>query len=522
MENNNTDKSNITAETAQPSHPVIDKNNTESANTPVALDDTESKKARNNYIQGLFKKIGIPVVKENIEEIKQFIKNKKIDSHIETIQQCEKEIMDLWEIKKQIKAFQEAPLQIDNATAGSEYNFAIDSELLEKYHVIKNRWEIPDELGITFQEEENKLTGIPTKNGEFELSLWFILSGEGDNAEEHEKKIKLTINPDPKTLWKNIPTNKNDIFYKKDNASDSGEIGGKRFIVSSKRGRSHQNNGSFRDDDYGYKFYEENGWSAVAVSDGAGSAKLSREGSRFSCQTVIDFFADKEKQKALLDIDKELQKYAENKGEELRKIIDTNAKKALYQATRHVHSELIALAQKTQIENPKLFENEKRLISDHFHATLIFVVFKYFDGLGYVFFTFGVGDCPIGLMKGEETQLLNWLDVGEFGGGTRFITQNEIFQSDDMASRFNMHITEDFDYLFLMTDGIYDAKFEVEANLEKPEKWLLFLNDLKGDNQDKVAINFDGETKKAEEKLNIWMDFWSKGNHDDRTLFIVY
>lgn len=520
MENKNMDKSNIITETAQPSHTAIDKNKT--TNTPTIIDGAEEKKAQSSYIQGLFKKIGIPVVKENIEEIKQFIKNKKIKNYIKTIQQCEKEIMDLWTVKQQIKVFQEVPLQIDNATVGSEYGFTIDSELLEKYYVINSRWEIPEELGITFQEEENKLTGIPTKNGEFELLLWFILSGEGDNAEEHKKKIKLIINPDPKTLWKNIPTNKDDIFYKEDNASDSGKIGGKQFIVSSKRGRSHQNNGSFRDDDYDYKFYEDNGWSVIAVSDGAGSAKLSREGSRFSCQTVIEFFADKEKQKALLDIDKELQKYAENKHEELRKTIDTSAKKALYQATRHVHSELIALAQKTQTEKPELFENEKRLISDHFHATLIFVVFKYFDGLGYVFFTFGVGDCPIGLMKGEETQLLNRLDVGEFGGGTRFITQNEIFQSDDMASRFNMHIAEDFDYLFLMTDGIYDAKFEVEANLVKPEKWLLFLNDLKGANEDKIAINFDGEVKTAEEELNTWIDFWSKGNHDDRTLFIVY
>ena len=42
----------------------------------------------------------------------------------------------------------------------------------------------------------------------------------------------------------------------------------------------------------------------------------------------------------------------------------------------------------------------------------------------------------------SQTTLLNWLDVGEFGGGTRFITQPNIFHSTEhpMASRFNFKI----------------------------------------------------------------------------------
>lgn len=65
MENKNMDKSNITTETAQPSHTAIDKNKT--TNTPTIIDGAEEKKAQSSYIQGLFKKIGMPVVKENIE-----------------------------------------------------------------------------------------------------------------------------------------------------------------------------------------------------------------------------------------------------------------------------------------------------------------------------------------------------------------------------------------------------------------------------------------------------------------------
>jgi hypothetical protein len=30
------------------------------------------------------------------------------------------------------------------------------------------------------------------------------------------------------------------------------------------------------------------------------------------------------------------------------------------------------------------------------------------------YFKFGVGDCPIGLLKTTEIKLMNWLDVGEW------------------------------------------------------------------------------------------------------------
>ena len=91
-----------------------------------------------------------------------------------------------------------------------------------------------------------------------------------------------------------------------------------------------------------------------------------------------------------------------------------------------------------------------------------------------------------------------------------------------MVSRFNFKIVEDFSYLFLMTDGIYDPKFVVEANLEKSEKWIEFINDLNGDNEDNINVELTPENEKLKEQLSEWMDFWSPGNHDDRTLAIVF
>ena len=104
------------------------------------------------------------------------------------------------------------------------------------------------------------------------------------------------------------------------------------------------------------------------------------------------------------------------------------------------------------------------------------------------------------------------------------IFKAEIFHSTEhpIASRFNFKIIPDFSYLFLMTDGIYDPKFVVEANLEKTEKWLEFIDDLNGKNEDNLKVEFNESNSDIAFQLSNWMDFWSQGNHDDRTLAIIF
>jgi hypothetical protein len=121
-----------------------------------------------------------------------------------------------------------------------------------------------------------------------------------------------------------------------------------------------------------------------------------------------------------------------------------------------------------------------------------------------------------------EVTLLNWLDVGEFGGGTRFITMPEIFQSEKFATRFGFRFVEDFSYLILMSDGIYDPKFVVESQLQDIKKWQAFLADLDGNNEEGVRVELKPENAAITKQFARWMDFWSPGNHDDRTLAIVF
>ena len=83
-------------------------------------------------------------------------------------------------------------------------------------------------------------------------------------------------------------------------------------------------------------------------------------------------------------------------------------------------------------------------------------------------------------------------------------------------------LLDDFSYLIMMTDGIYDPKFVVEINLEKIEKWKGFIDDLQGKNDDGVKVEFNASNPEIAKQLSAWMDFWSAGNHDDRTLAVVF
>jgi hypothetical protein len=73
-----------------------------------------------------------------------------------------------------------------------------------------------------------------------------------------------------------------------------------------------------------------------------------------------------------------------------------------------------------------------------------------------------------------------------------------------------------------MTDGITDPKFETDANLNRVEKWDALWADLNGDNADEARVDFTDSSEQMADQLLKWLDFWSPGNHDDRTIAILF
>ena len=409
-----------------------------------------------------------------------------------------------------ITEIRQQPIRVLNATVGKPYETRVDFDKLKWKDITQYEWEGLQEAGLRFDEQTKQITGIPTQSGDIKIKFKFKIDVHPEDAPFNEKVITLIINPDPKSLWKNIESDKNDPYWKEDNVTEFAPLGDRYIIVSSKRGRSHANIGSFREDDFAFKDLE-NDWSIVVVADGAGSAKLARKGSVLACESVIEYFSDNVLVESMTAFDELLQEHIDNANAETQKKLTHFVYNTLGKCALQVHKRLQEFATNTGVTLKDV------------SSTLIFTLFKRYDA-GYALLSFGVGDCPIAVLNKDisEVTLMNWLDVGEFGGGTRFITMPEIFKSEKFATRFGFKLLEDFAYLIMMTDGIYDSKFVVEANLPNIKKWKEFLADLNGKNEDGIKVELRPDNENIAEQLSQWMDFWSAGNHDDRTLAIVF
>ena len=467
----------------------------------------ESKK----YIQALLFQNKIEIPSSKLTLFDDFISNEMNLNSVKIIQENQKMIMANWTLKTRIEDIILQSVTLPNGTVNKKYETKFDFIQLSWKDIIFSEIKGLEDTGLEFNNDEDLLFGNPLISGDLKIKFLFRVDGEAEDSILNEKTITIIINPDPKSLWKNIESDKNAPFWKEDNVEVSSDFLDKKIVIASKRGRSHANVGSFRDDHFTFKNINDTGWSVLSVSDGAGSASLSREGSKMSCDLIVSYFEQNFTSDFLKEFDETLLEHYNETNEDSSKKVSHFVYDNLSKAAWFVHKELEKFA--TKLERP---------LKD-FHATLIFALVKKYD-FGYAILTFGVGDCPIGLLNKDltEIKLMNWLDVGEFGGGTRFITMPEIFQSDKFSTRFGFKLVDDFSYLMLMTDGIYDPKFVVEANLEKVEKWNEFLEDLQGKNEDNCKVDFNKENTEIANELSTWMDFWNPGNHDDRTLAIIY
>lgn len=463
------------------------------------------------YIQAFLSQNKMEVSQSKLYLLDDFIKDENNINSVKIIQENQKIIMANWKLKTRIYDIINQSVTLPNGTVKKYYEAKLDFIKLGWKDIIYSEINDLEDSGLIFNNEEELLSGIPLISGDLKVKLLFRVEGENENSILNEKIINIIINPDPKSLWKDIASDKNAPFWKEDNIAISSTFLDKNIVIASKRGRSHANVGSFRDDDFSFKKINETGWEIIAVSDGAGSASLSRHGSKLACELVVSYFEEHFTNDYLVSFDEILLNHHNKTGEDTTKKLNLFVYDNLSKAAWFVHKELEKFALK--LEKP---------LKD-LHATFIFTLVKKYD-FGYAILTFGVGDCPIGLLNRDltEIKLMNWLDVGEFGGGTRFITMPEIFQSEKFSTRFGFKLVDDFSYLMLMTDGIYDPKFVVEANLEKIDKWNEFLEDLQGKNEDNCEVKFNKENAEIANQLSTWMDFWNPGNHDDRTLAIIY
>lgn len=430
-----------------------------------------------------------------------------------------------WRIKDEWKRYQEErmnnyvieqnnfnslSLNFPNGKKGEEYSRAIQLDMA-KYDDVwiegLNSTGLRDV--VDFENGTITLSGIPSEAKDFEFKVCIKLKGWEDGDPIIERKFSIAFNPDPRDLWVSKPV-PDDIQYPKKDEDHAyvlvpvfEGLPQKDIVVASKRGRSHAQEGKPRDDDFRVSFNPQNGWYVLAVADGAGSAKYSREGSKVACETVELYCKERlaEQGEAFEDA---VKAYAQNQSSETLKPVIEKIHEILFKAATEGYK---AISKK--VENC----HGSAVIKD-FSTTLLLAVCRKFS-FGWFIASFGVGDGAIAIYDKESdtVKLLNEPDGGEYAGQTRFLTMESIFRD---KTRIKMSIVPDFTALMLMTDGVSDPFFETDANLAKKEKWDELWQDLS------TAVAFEDDNEDAQYQLLKWLDFWSPGNHDDRTIAILY
>ena len=298
------------------------------------------------YIQSLFKGKGIEINTNRNSLFDEFVNHESNKELVKSIFENQSKIMINWNIKNRIADIQAQHIVIPNAKELIPYSAKIDFKALKLDDLIVSEFEGLEDLGLNFNIETDTIEGTPTKSGDVKFKLLFKIKGEDETAPLNEKLISLVINPDPKSLWVLKPSNQEAIFAKPDDTEIFEKFGEKNIVVSSKRGRSHGKEGTSRDDDFAFKYFEKTQWSLVVVSDGAGSAYLARIGSKLACDAVVEYFeqiADIEKTKEFED---KIAEYNIDKSEEKLKEIQILSKQNLYKASVYVHNKLKEFAEK--------------------------------------------------------------------------------------------------------------------------------------------------------------------------------
>jgi serine/threonine protein phosphatase PrpC len=451
-----------------------------------------------------------PVTKSEEAMLDELAAEQYVMELFQEIEKKQNQMLEIWKRRNKIEAFRNYQLKIPNGTVGKYYELFFDKhdpvfDNIEILEVV-----IPAGLGLEYYPDERKLHGYFKYPGDTQLIIRFRLTDASPEEKIHEKPLAIIINPDPKSLWKDLPSDRTDSHWKEDNQSVSGAFGSKQLIIGSKRGRSHAHEGKFRDDGFAYSFDPASNWGVIAVADGAGSAKFSRRGSDIACSTVIDYFQQFEKVQHDF-IDALIEREIEEPGEESQRGISLFCVEHLGKAAFEAHKKI------------KMEAEGRQAVMRDFHTTLIFALIRQIKEKWFIA-SFWVGDGGIGIYDkpGGTVTVPGTPDSGEFAGQTRFLTMPEIFAQDEYIARIKYKILDDFTALFLMTDGITDPKFQTDGNLDRIEYWNALWEDLLGGNEEGISIANNGDLKVSEDNLMKWMDFWSPGNHDDRTIAILF
>lgn len=383
---------------------------------------------------------------------------------------------------------------LPNAKVGVDYAAVIEGQDASGEPVRILDMRLPAELGLTFDPATAEVRGTPRSDGDHHLKvLWSQVAGT-----RHSGDCLLIVNPDPRSLWKVIEPPAAAPYPKPHADSQRVEsASGLELIAASRRGRSHEHQGSFRDDDFFIQADVGAGWQLLSVADGAGSAQFSREGSRLAVTELATTLSAALAGEQGRQLTEQLAAWPTD-AEQAAQSLGTAFHYLFHQAGKNA---VQAIAREAEAQSAKARD---------YATTLLAAVVKPQDD-GLFLASFWLGDGAIAVYGPPGTvRLMGTPDGGEFAGQTRFL-DNAALADGGFAKRIGIGYFQAVESVLLLTDGVSDPRFETDNGLKDPTRWDALYQEL--------APILNAEA--PERGLVDWLGFFSPGHHDDRTLALL-
>jgi serine/threonine protein phosphatase PrpC len=324
-------------------------------------------------------------------------------------------------------------------------------------------------------QEPGRLVGTPLLDGTHVMRL----ECSDASGARVMGEARLVISRDPRSLWRNLPSDPTKPHWKPDHASQRAECGGWRAHALSRRGRSHANVGKCREDDVALAVVGEH-MLTVAVADGAGSASLSRLGSRIVVEAAIRALGAGPLPPA-------------------HELTPDALRARLAQAALAANAALHGVVERQGVQLADLA------------TTLLLGVLV--PGPQTLLACLQIGDGAIAACDGTRIYPMCTPDRGEYAGQTMFVSNARV-APQELAVRIHVQALPPTQWVMLATDGVTDPHLETEQAMLDAQCWAPIAAQL----EQAAAADPDS----AEQLLAQWLDAFTPGHHDDRTVVLLH
>ena len=318
-----------------------------------------------------------------------------------------------------------------------------------------------------------------------------------------EPPVVEPIHPQPKKVapqWLELePDDKSDAVPHEAHEVATGQPGW-RIVAASVRGKLHAHKGQYREDSFAHGCVD--GWTILAVSDGAGSAKLSRIGSRIACDTALSVLQSQLKDYTFSPVEDDAQP---SQGDLLRMrgLLEMAGQKALHAIKGEAHDRGTPLKE--------------------FNCTLLVVIHTIWHDK-HVVAVLQVGDGAIGLASPEWDHAFKRLgiaDHGEYSSETRFLTTPGM--DLEFHNRVLFSLPKELRAIAVMTDGVSDDFFPEDQRLGEVFYGQPIPNiTMKHGGPVLGLMHGIAHEAQAGAALRDWLRYERRGSSDDRTLVLMH